>query len=307
MLSSAIRLRHLTVFAEVARLGNIARAADAMHVSQPAVTKTIKELERLLGTALLARAGRGIRMTAEGEIFLQHATAALSALRSGVGAVSSGSAEFAPPLRVGALPTVSSRIMPLAIQIFLGEAAAARVEIATGDNDRLIEQLRLGELDLVVGRLAAPDRMSGLTFEHLYSEKVVFVVRAGHPLLALKPFRIDELRAFPLVMPTRRSIIRHPVEQFLIARGLQGVKSRIETVSDSFGRAFVSMTDAVWIISEGVVDAEIREGRLMKLPIDSDDTQGPVGLTRIADAAATPHMTSLMQAIRRAVQERTNS
>jgi LysR family pca operon transcriptional activator len=303
MLPASIKLRHLNTFAEVARLKSVARAADMLHVSQPAITKTIRELEQSLGIALIAREGRGIRITHDGEVFLQHATAALSALQHGINSVSGERLESAAPIRVGALPTVSSRIMPSALERFLNDTRAGRVEISTGDNDRLLEQLRLGELDLVVGRLAAPDRMTGLTFEHLYSEKIAFIVRPGHPLLTIKPFRPQSLLAYPVLMPTRRSIIRRPVEQFLIAHGLDAVKGRIDTVSDSFGRAFVRRTDAIWIISEGVVQADLADRQLAKLPIDTRETQGPVGLTMVADTAPPAHISALIQAIRWAVKQ----
>eukprot|EP00913_Durusdinium_trenchii_P004182 g3874.t1 len=262
----------------------------------------MRELEDALGVCLIERDGRGIRLTREGEIFLQHASGALSALQSGIHSVVGERFDTTPPIRIGALPTVSSRIMPLAMELFLQDENAGRVEIATGDNDRLLEQLRLGELDLVVGRLAAPHKMTGLTFEHLYSEMVAFVVRPGHPLLEDACFNLSSLLSYPILMPARKSIIRQPVDQFLIAHGMEGLKSRIATVSDSFGRTFVRRTDAVWIISEGVVDAEIREGRLAKLPVDTVETQGPVGLTTVAETAGPARLPALMQMIRRAVQ-----
>ena len=82
------------------------------------------------------------------------------------------------------LSAVSTRIMPRAIALFLKEKTGARIKIVTGENAVLLEQLRVGDLDLVVGRLAAPDKMTGFSFEHLYSEQVVFAVRAGHPLIS---------------------------------------------------------------------------------------------------------------------------
>lgn len=304
MLPASIKFRHLTAFVEIARLGSVARAAEMLHISQPAVTKTIRELEHELGVALITREGRGIRITRDGDLFLQHATAALSALRLGINSVAGGQPSPVPPIRIGALPTVSSRIMPLAMEHFLEDRRTGSVEILTGDNERLLEQLRLGELDLVVGRLAAPDKMTGLTFEHLYSEKIVFVVRPDHPLLLVKPFKIETILAYPVMMPTRRSIIRQPVEQFLIARGVNTANGRIETVSDAFGRAFVRRTDAIWIISEGVVQSDLVDRRLAKLPIDTSETQGPVGLTMIADTspAARLSLSAMINSLRWAAQ-----
>jgi LysR family pca operon transcriptional activator len=182
-MNQRIKLRHLRVFVEVARRGSVIGAARGLHVSQPAVTKTIRDLEETLGVRLFRRDGRRIRITAQGEVFLHHAGTALSAVRQGVDALSRGS-EGGPRIRVGALPTVSARIMPGAMQRFLRDDTGSRVRIVTGENAVLLEQLRLGELDIVLGRLAEPERMVGFFFEHLYSERVVFVVRPGHPLLA---------------------------------------------------------------------------------------------------------------------------
>ena len=133
----------------------------------------------------------------------------------------------------------------------------------------LLEQLRLGELDLVVGRLAAPEKMTGFFFEHLYSEQVLFVVRAGHPLLGKGEDVFQRLGDFPVLMPTRGSVIRPFVERFFITNGVATIPTQIETVSDSFGRAFVRQSDAVWIISAGVVADDMASGALVALPIDT--------------------------------------
>ena len=105
----------------------------------------------------------------------------MTALREGVDSVRRDGAASGNPIRIGALPTVSARIMPAAMRLFLKEDTGAAIKIVTGENAVLLEQLRIGALDLVVGRLAAPEKMTGFFFEHLYSEQVLFVVRAGHP------------------------------------------------------------------------------------------------------------------------------
>lgn len=293
-----IKFRHLQAFVEVARQKSVNKAAELLHVSQPAVTKTIRELEDMLGVALFERDGRGIRMTRYGEVFQRHAGATMTALRQAVDSVSQEAARAGAPVRVGALPTVSARIMPQAMTRFLAEGTVTPVKIVTGENAVLLEQLRVGDLDLVVGRLAAPDKMTGLSFEHLYSERVLFVVRTDHPLLAPGTNLFDRLQDFPLLMPTRNSVIRPVVEQFLIAHGVSVPATQIETVSDSFGRAYLRMSDAVWIISEGVVAGDIADGVLAALPLDTDDTRGPVGLTMRTDTLPSLALTLLTNAIR---------
>lgn len=300
MIDTRIKFRHLQTFVEVARQRSVMKAAGVLHVSQPAVTKTIRELEEVLGVAVFERDGRGIRITRYGEVFLRHAGAALTALRQGFDSVSQVRDGNAPPIRIGALPTVSTRIMPRAVALFLAEETGVRIKIVTGENAVLLEQLRVGDLDLVVGRLAAPERMTGFSFEHLYSERVVFCVRAGHPLSAAGRSVFAGLASYPVLMPTRGSIIRPFVERLLIANGVAELPTQIETVSDAFGRAFVRTSDAIWIISSGVVAGDIEAGHLAALDVDTTETMGPVGLTMRADSVPSLPQSILMQAIREA-------
>ncbi|MDO1582975.1 pca operon transcription factor PcaQ [Rhizobium oryzicola] len=302
MIGARVKFRHLQTFVEVARQKSVVKAADSLHISQPAVTKTIRELEEELGVAVLERDGRGIRLTRHGEVFLRHAGASLTALRQGIDSVSQELLDNAPPVRVGALPTVSTRIMPRAMTLFLEEGTRSRIKIVTGENAVLLEQLRVGDLDLVVGRLAAPEKMTGFSFEHLYSEQVLFTVRVGHPLLAGHSL-LNRLGQYPVLMPTRGSIIRPLVEQLLIANGVGNIPTQVETVSDAFGRAFVRSSDAVWIISSGVVAGDIADGVLAALPLDTSETKGPVGLTLRADATPPLPLSILMQTIRQAASD----
>lgn len=304
MIESRVRFRHLHTFLEVARQKSVVKAASILNVSQPAVTKTIRELEEALGVAVLERDGRGIRITRSGEIFMQHAGMAITALRQGIDSVANAGAEAGPPIRIGTLPTVSAHIMPHAMRLFLQENTGATIKIVTGENAVLLEQLRLGELDLVVGRLAAPEKMTGFFFEHLYSEQIVFAVRTGHPLLKGNQDVFEKLSDYPVLMPTRGSIIRPFVERFFITNGVATIPTEIETVSDSFGRAFLRQSDAVWIISAGVVADDLKTGTLATLPIDTSETRGPVGLTMRTDTQPSAAFSILLKTIREAAAER---
>lgn len=295
-----VRFRHLNTFLEVARQQSVGRAADVLHVSQPAVTKAIRELEEALGAQLFEKDGRGIRITRYGEVFLRHAGTSVAAIQQGIDHVRQVRDGGGPPLRVGALPTTAARIMPQVVSRFLSEGTGSPIRIRTGENLVLLDQLRMGGLDLVVGRLAAPEQMTGLAFEHLYSEPVVFTVRPGHPLLAAGAFDLGRIRDYPVLMPPQGSIIRPFVARMLIANGLAELPGEIETVSDAFGRAFVLQSDAIWIISRGVVARELETGDMAILPIDTSETRGAVGLTTRADADPHPGLGILCRLIREA-------
>jgi LysR family pca operon transcriptional activator len=207
-------------------------------------------------------------------------------------------------IKVGALPTVSTRVMPLAVSLFKQENTGTVVRVVTGDNAVLLSQLRTGDLDLVVGRLADPELMTGLSFEHLYSERIAFVARPDHPLLQEKPFELGRIARYTVLMPTEGSIIRPMADRFLIIHGIASIPDQIETVSMAFGRRYTRMTDAVWIISRGVILDDLADGVLAELPVETEATTGPVGLTTRADTPPSLPAIMLMQTIREAATKR---
>ena len=106
-------------------------------------------------------------------------------------------------------------------------------------------------------------------------------------------------------MPTRGSIIRPFAERFLIAHGIAELPVEIETVSDSFGRAFVRQTDAIWIISEGVVAADIAAAPCWNAARRHDGHEGSrSAFTMRTDTVASPAFSILLQTIRDATQQK---
>ena len=300
MIDRRIKFRHLTCFMEVARRRSVVAAAEALSITQPAVSKTIRELEEALGVSLFDRSRRGVEITRHGEVFLRYAGAAITALRQGVDSVAQSRAKAGIVITVGALPTVAAHVMPDAVRRYKETGAGATVRVITGPNNMLLGQLRVGELDLVVGRLADAEEMHGLTFEHLHSERIAFVVRPGHPLAGRQAVTATEIARHTVLAPDPGSIILPIVERFLIANGCAGLPDRVETVSTAFGRAYVRANDAVWIISRGAVVNDIAEGALVELAIDTADTSGPVGLTINAAVPPSPDAQLIIAAVREA-------
>lgn len=303
MFDPRIRLRHIAAFLEVARRRSVSRAAEALHLTQPAISKALAELEQIIGLRLMSRSRAGVSLTAAGEVFLHYAATSAAALRQGLDALAQTAMADAKPLNIGALPSVAARVIPQVIVRFQsagsGERRVAVVpRIVTGPNAYLLDQLRAGALDLVVGRLGDPEAMRGLSFAQLYSERVAIVVRPGHPLIETPD--VERLPEFTVLMPEPGAAIRAIAERFLVANSIGSLPDRIETVADAFGRAFTRQTDAVWIISRGVVALDLEEGALVELPFDMGDTRGPVGLTLRADAEASP-MVRMFTAILREV------
>lgn len=303
MLDQRIKLRHLNCFLETTRLGGVARAGAALGMTQPAVSKAIAELEEILAAPLFDRSRRALSVTAEGEMFARFAQASLATLQQGIDTlegVRSGSNFVA----FGALPTVASTVVPHALDRFARGPLACRAVVESGPSPYLLGRLRTAAIDFVVGRLASADAMDGLSFEHLYSEHLALVVRPGHPLAGRAGVRLAEVAGFQLVISPRGSIIRPEIDALLIAGGVGRLHAEIETVSNSFGRAYTLLTDAAWVISESVVAGDVAGGHLVPLSIDMRATLGPIGITTRSGAELPPPARSLIECVRLAASAR---
>jgi LysR family transcriptional regulator, pca operon transcriptional activator len=278
MIDRRIKFRHIQCLIEICREKSLKRAAEKMFLTQPAISKTLKELEEILGAALLTRNRAGVSLTREGEVFLHFAEMSLASLQQGMAGVEQIGTQGKTKLKIGALPSVAASIMPTVASEFSEIAPNTELQIVAGSHSNLIDQLRVGALDLVIGRLGRPDIMQGISFTQLYEEKVVFVVRPEHPLLT-DPVLV-KIGSWQVIYPPKDAAIYPLVERFLIAHGIGELPDRLETVSGAFARVYVRETDAVWIISAGVVANELRQGQLVELPFDTHLTRGPVGLMR---------------------------
>lgn len=297
--SDLIRFRHLKTFQEVARQKSISAAAQILCITQPGVSKTIRELESILQVDLFDRSHRTIRLTPLGKRFLTHIDNSMLALRQGIEEIDGTRSPQAQPLHIGALPTVSARLLPKAIQCYNARKFGGKPVIVTGPNDFLISQLREGKVDIVIGRMGEPSEMVGLHFEHLYSEKVCFAVRPDHPLLKTGTFHMAAMGQYDFIMPTQQSIIRPAVEKLLLISDMPRLNIVAETVSTAFSRSYVRSSDTIWVISEGVVLEDIQAGGLAALPVDTSETLGPVGMTLRAERTISPALEFVMNEVRR--------
>lgn len=281
MIDRRIKFRHIQCFAEIVRHNSLKSAAQHLHLTQPAISKTLKELEEVVGSDLLVRNRGGVSLTKQGEVFLHFAQMSLAALQQGLNGVAQMDAAGRVSLSVGALPSVAARLMPEVVQAFSDLAPDVTLHIHDGPHGYLIEELRRGQLNVVIGRMGAPDVMRGIAFTQLYDEHVEFVVRRGHPLLAQPD--IHRLGDWPVIFPPEASAIRPLVERALVAQGVGEIGRKVESVSGAFGRNHALSHDAIWIISHGVVAKELESGALVRLPFDTSLTKGPVGLMARSD------------------------
>lgn len=291
-----IKLRHLSAFVETIRHGSLKNAAKQINLSQSAISKTLKDLETILGVALLKRDRSGIVLTREGRVFRQFAEQGLASINHGIASIEAISAGQSTPLRIGCLPSVAADLMPDVIQAFTKLSPSTPLVVEDGRIETMLDRLRTNDLDLVLGRLARPESMTGLSFTQLYSEQIVFAVAPTHPLVGTSD--LDAVQSSLILYPPVGAAIRPAVDQFLIANGMGHWPARLETVSSAFGRSMtLGSAQAIWIISRGVVARDIQAGRMVTLPIDTSSMAGPIGVMTRSEEDPLPSIRLFRQSL----------
>ncbi|HBW4682173.1 TPA: LysR family transcriptional regulator [Klebsiella pneumoniae] len=300
LFSQRIRLRHLHTFVAVAQQGTLGRAAETLNLSQPALPKTLNELEQLTGTRLFERGRLGAQLTLVGEQFLTHAVKVLDALNSAGQALNRKEGLNNDIVRIGALPTAALGILPTVIGQFHKQQKDITLQVATMNNTMLLAGLKSGEIDIGIGRMSDPELMSGLHYELLFLESLKLVVRPGHPLLQ-ETVTLSRVMEWPVVVSPKGTVPRQNAEALLQSQGCKMPAGCIETLSASLSRQLTVDFDYVWFVPSGAVKDDLRRGVLTALPIATQGAGEPIGILTRVDATLTPGTQTLLSAIRKSM------
>ena len=207
-------LRQLESFAQVAETGSISRAATALHLSQPSISRQLALLEADLGQRLLERHGRGVRLTAAGQALLQHARAMLESARQARAQLLDMREEPSGRVVVGLPHRVASGLCRPLVERFRAELPRAMISVSEGLSLSLREDLLQGRIDLALLFDPAPTPL--IVCEPLMRERLILVAPPG---TALKPrVGLAELAQWPMILPAAPNPIRSLVDALLVPR-----------------------------------------------------------------------------------------
>ena len=199
----AMELRHLRYFVAVAEEQNVTRAAARLRVSQPPLSRQIRDLEEELGVELFRRTAKSVALTEAGKLFLNEARAVLLRAETAVRTVRALAEGDRGRLRVGYAPSLSAELLPRALRAF--EAAAPGVRVALHDlsSEECMQKLAARKIDLALTVRPGAACLSGLAFEKLVSYPLCCALATGHPLAPKRSLRIEQLKAEKFIVYAR--------------------------------------------------------------------------------------------------------
>lgn len=281
----SVTFRQLRVFTEVARQLSFSRAAEALHLSPPAVTMQVKELEAQVGLPLFERQGRQVQLTMAGEYFLVYAKRLLSTLKDAENVMNRFKRVETGVLTIGLLST-AGYFLPQLLARFQAEHEGVEVRLdVTRDLTKLIDRLHSNEIDLAV--MGRPPKEYAFRAEPFAGHPMVFICPPGHPLLGVGHPPVDALVHYPLVARELGSEVRHVLDNYLREHRL-APRIAMDIPSNETVKASVMAGLGIGFISLHAVAAELRGGQLQVVEFEGTPVMRTWNLVHQASKVLSP-------------------
>ncbi len=257
-------LSHVEAFLETARHRNLSRAAETLHVTQPALTARIQALESELETPLFVRGRRGMALTDAGRAFLPYAERAVGALDSGANLIRELRRGGAGELVLGAAPAVSAYVLPRLLLAYTQRHPRVRLVVRTGHSEEIVEMAVRREIDLgLVRELHHPDIVS----RPLYEDELILVADGSHAFGERQTIGLPELAEARLILFDRTSSYYDLTNAFFREAGVapDGV---MELDNIDAAKQMVGQGLGVALLPRASVEAELADGRLRAIDIE---------------------------------------
>jgi LysR family transcriptional regulator, regulator of abg operon len=258
-----MRMNQIRDFLAVVQAGSLRAAARGVGVSQPAITKSIRQLEGELRVQLLQRSARGVVTTPAGKAFLARARVVQAELRKAVedlGAFQGGEGSVA----IGVSPNAAALVMPEALQQFRRRHPQARVRIVEGVGTALIPAVRDATLDFAVAGSALPSAEPGLQFRPLVRLPLAVAARQGHPLAGATSLRELAGAQWLVFYPTGSGAV---IEKAFAAAGLAMPRASVQCESCAGALALLSKTDLLGLMTPRLIQGMQGAYRLQQIKV----------------------------------------
>jgi DNA-binding transcriptional LysR family regulator len=259
--------------------------------------RAVADLEHALGEPLVRRLGRKLELTDAGRVFARRVKLMYAELAAGLSELEALGGHDKGRIAVGAMPLCRARILPSTIVSFQQIAPEFEVLVAEGSHTELIEPLRDGELDILIGALRDPAPGRDLVQEPLFVDRPVVLGRADHPLSSKGgAATLRDLAQYDWCLPQRGVPLRDRWEAMFTDEGVSPPKVRVEIGSGIAIRQILISTDALTLLSPDQVKLELEAGWL-SIVAQSALTR-TIGLTRRADWRPTPNQRRFLRTLR---------
>jgi DNA-binding transcriptional LysR family regulator len=296
-----MELRHLRYFVVVAEMENVSRAALKLHLSQPALSRQIRDLEDELGFPLLQRSAKSVKLTAAGRVFLIEARAVLERAEAAIAAARGVATGRHEELHIGYAPTLTARFLPGALRAFQTAMPQVRVKLHDLASEEMVASVREATLQLAITVRPVAKSLRGLRFEELRREPIRLAVAPRHAFAGRRSVSLEEAARQPFVAYSRAE---YPDYHEMLEEIFATVKSKRKIVEEHDGVSSLisglEACDGVAIVPESI---SCIAGVRLKL-LDLQPTPRPLSVGVVfRKGSLSASATSFLDALKGAVQK----
>lgn len=273
-----LKVKHLKMLVELADQESVAQVAKSLHVTQPAISKMLAEMEAGLELELFERVGRGIKPTVYGELLIRYAREILLSLVKANEEIHSLSAGTKGHIRIGILAGLATQTILAAVRSMKANWPNITIAIREGKHSQNIHDLAMGNLDLLIGRVYLNPECEDFEVEILYEEPLVLVVAKQHPLVNKHPLEWRDLENLPWIMPGEDSPTHQRLLQLLAQHNVKKPKNIIECVARNITIPLLSMPPHVGMLPLSDARQYERQGLFEILPLSLGELPAPLGM-----------------------------
>lgn len=301
-----IKNRHIPLLAALGDTGNLNRAAIGLGISQPAISKLLKELEDGLGVELFERHARGVVPTLYGEAMIRHARRMLNTLDSAYSEVDALRQGQQGHVRIGTILTPCADLLPEVIRRAKQRFPKLEVTVRTGSSRDLLMTLDDGELDFLVARFSAGGQQDDLHFEPLAKEPLKICARAG---LISGPLSRAQLNVADWVLPPIGSVLRHEFDALFQRVGMGPPTKVVNAENLLMVTTLLEKNDMLTVLPRDVLAHYARYGMLAEIEVDAsvdtDLNQGLMayGIITKNQPLLSPAASSVLELLRDTAQQ----
>ena len=297
----SVKLELYRVFKEVAEVGNITAAAQALYISQSAVSQSIKQLEHDLQTRLFARNSRGVTLTAEGQMLYEYVRSAMGLLETGEEKLSQTRELQMGQLTIGASDTVTSQFLLPYLDTFHKRHPAIHIQIVSGRSHKVLGLLRSGKVDIAFA--STPTDMTSLEAHPCFPTHSIFVAGNDYPCDFDHVYSLEEISAFPLILLERKASSRLYLERFFLQNGLR-LNPEIELGARSLLVDLAAIGFGVAGVTEEFVTRELDSGRLRRLKTSFQIPPRSVDMCMLRDVPQTAAAERFAEFVKQSLSEK---
>lgn len=298
-LLTVAQLRALVAMADA---NNFSIAARQTGVAQPSLHRAARNLEQLSGLTLFKSSPEGVTLTLAAQELARRARLAFAELQQGVDQIEASLGRDSTRIVIGSLPLARTSIVPSATANLVAVRPDVGVTVLEGQYEKLLERLRSGEIDFIVGALRSPAPVRDIIQEPLFDDPLEIVVGAGHPLIGKPDLTLKDTMAYPWVASPETTPAGQYIAQILGETLDTETPIRVTASSSAFLRGILNAGPFVSVISRQQAKYEIDSGLIVPLPIDLIGSMRSIGLTFRADWRPTPTQQLCVRLVRQAAE-----